>query len=158
MNDAAELRLVSAPDAVADAPGSPAVCAPAKKPRKKRPKWRPRPQPFDKLALDKRTRASMIFEGLVENIVSELGGRDQIGTIEMGIVETFAGALLGVKGFNIQIVTGQDVDWEKFSGVASTAIRAASRLMPWRRPKPIEDLYAELERKQAERLKAEAVP
>jgi hypothetical protein len=144
MNDVADLHLVRAPDAVADAPGSPAVCAPAKKPRKKRPKWRPRPQPFDRLGLDRRTRAAMIFDKLVADILRDLGGADQVGTIELGIVETFAGAYLGVKGFNNAIVTGQDVDWEKFSGVASTAIRAASRLQPWRRSKDITPSLSDL--------------
>jgi hypothetical protein len=42
--------------------------------------------------------------------------------------------------------------------VAGAMVRIASRLGLQRRPKPVEDLYTELARKQSERLKAEASP
>jgi hypothetical protein len=131
------IALIRSPDAPESLPGCQSG-APAKPPRKKRPRWTPRPRPLDRSQLDGRTKGAMLFDQLVAEIVADLGGPDQISTIEQGLVVGYVAARLGVEGFSARIAAGQAVDWSEFAGTASTMIRAAARLRPWRRLKLID--------------------
>jgi hypothetical protein len=125
------------------------------KPKRKRPKWVPKPRPFDRSQLDGRTVGAKIFDKMVSDITAELGGSDQIGTIEMGLVEGYVGMRLGVKGFNARLVSGEEIDWSQFCGTLSTMIRAAERLQPWRRSKDVTtfgDLIRQDQEQQRQRL------
>ena len=105
--------------------------------RRKRPRWTPKPRPLDRSQLDGRTTAAKLFDKMVADILAELGGSDQIGTIEMGYIEGYVGMRLGVSGFNARLVSGEQINWAEFCGTLSTMIRAAERLRPWRRSKDV---------------------
>ena len=107
------------------------------KPRRKRPRWTPKPRPLDRSQLDGRTTAAKLFDKMIADILAELGGSDQIGTIEMGYIEGYVGMRLGVSGFNARLVSGEEINWAEFCGTLSTMIRAAERLHPWRRSKDV---------------------
>jgi hypothetical protein len=51
-----------------------------------------RPQLLTRRALDGRTNAARHFDRLVVDIERDLGGRDQLSTIERSLVEAFCGA------------------------------------------------------------------
>jgi hypothetical protein len=61
-------------------------------PAKRRNKGRIRPQLLTRAELDGRTNAAKLFDKLVVDIENDLGGRDQLSTIERVLVEGFVGA------------------------------------------------------------------
>jgi hypothetical protein len=54
-----------------------------------------KPQLLTREQLDGRTNAAKVFDGLVSDIEGDLGGHDQLSTIERALVEAFAGATGG---------------------------------------------------------------
>ena len=114
--------------------------APAKafrKPRKRQKNWTPRPKLVDRSSLDGRTTSARLYDKLIADVVADLGGLDQIGQIEQGLIIAYVASRLGVESHAARIVAGQAVDWSEFAGTASTMIRAAARLKPWRRLKDV---------------------
>ena len=108
-----------------------------RKPRTRQKNWTPRPKLVDRSALDGRTSNAKLYDKLIADICSDLGGVDQIGHIERGLIIAYVASRLGVESHAARIVAGQAVDWSEFAGTASTMIRAAARLQPWRRLKEI---------------------
>ena len=114
--------------------------APAKafrKPRKRQKNWTPRPKLVDRSSLDGRTTAARLYDKLIGDVVADLGGLDQVGQIEHGLDHRYVASRLGVESHAARMVAGQAVDWSEFAGTASTMIRAAARLKPWRRLKDV---------------------
>ena len=144
------ITLIRSPDA----PESPAACqsgAPAKPPRKKRPKWTPRPRPLSRASLDGRTAAAKLFDKLAADIEADLGGRSQLSTIEVCLIEGFAGAYVGLANINTKLALGQAIDLGEMSGAISSLVRVAQRLGTSKRIKDITpSLSAYLQSKEAE--------
>jgi hypothetical protein len=107
-----------------------------KKPRTRQKNWTPRSKPVDRSSLDGRTIGARLYDKLIGDILDELG--QDISTIEHGLVIAYVASRLGVESFSARIAAGQTIDWQEFAGTASTMIRAAARLKPWRRLKLIE--------------------
>jgi hypothetical protein len=104
-----------------------------RKPRTRQKNWTPRPKLVDRSALDGRTSNAKLYDKLIADVVSDLGGLDQISHVEHGLIIAYVASRLGVESHAAKIVAGAPVDWSEFAGTASTMIRAAARLKPWRR-------------------------
>jgi hypothetical protein len=129
MMEHVQLALIRSPDA----PESPAACQPEarakSRPRKKRPKWTPRPRPLSRASLDGRTAAAKLFDKLAADIATDLGGRDQLSTIEVCLIEGFAGAYVGLANINTKLALGQAIDLGEMSGRSPRPTRADLRLV-----------------------------
>jgi len=141
---------------LAHCPPDAAAIAPPQKP--KRSHRAVLPQLVTRDMLDGRSTAAPQFNALAAEIQNDLGGRDMLSAIELNLIEAYVGACLTMQALNVKLVMGQQIDHGLHALVAGAMVRIASRLGLQRRPKPVEDLYTELARKQAERLKAEASP
>jgi len=66
-----------------------------------------RPQLFTREQLDKRTNACKLFDRLCADIEADLGGREQLSTIERQLIEAFAGAAVTMSDLNCRIALGR---------------------------------------------------
>jgi hypothetical protein len=103
--------------------------------KQKRSPWTPKPRPVDRHQLDGRLAAARLFDKAVNDIVREMGG--DLSRIELGLVEGWCGAHVGLQGLIAQLIEGKQIDWSVYAGTLSTMCRTASRLQPWRRQKDI---------------------
>ena len=108
-----------------------------RKPRTRQKHWTPRPKLVDRSAIDGRTSNAKLYDKLIADVVNDLGGLDQVGHIEQGLIIAYVASRLGVEEHAARIVAGAPVRWDEFAGTASTMIRAAARLKPWRRLKDV---------------------
>jgi hypothetical protein len=96
-----------------------------------------RPQLLTRDALDQRTNAFKLFDRLVVDIEQDLGGRDQLSTIERALVEAFAGAAVTLHNLNTRLALGESIDLGQHAQAVSAMVRVASRLGLQRRAKDI---------------------
>ena len=59
--------------------------------------------------LDGRTSAAKAFDKLVADIEADLGGRDQLSTIQLVLIEAFAGAAVTLQHLNTRLALGQEI-------------------------------------------------
>jgi hypothetical protein len=69
-----------------------------------------RPQLLTRSQLDGRTNAAKALDRLVANIEADLGGHDQLSTIERALVEGFADAAVTLHHFNTQLALGEAIN------------------------------------------------
>jgi hypothetical protein len=100
-----------------------------------------RPQLLTRAQLDGRTSAAKAFDQLVTDIEADLGGRDQLSTIERALIEAFAGAAL--HHLNTQLALGQQIDLSQYAQVVSAMVRVASRLGLQRRSRDVTPTLSE---------------
>jgi hypothetical protein len=79
-------------------------------------------------ALDGRTKARKQFDAIARGIAVDLGGEDQLSTIQRHLVEAFAGAAVHVHDLNARLLLGEQVDIVAHSQAISTMVRIASRI------------------------------
>ena len=60
--------------------------------------------------LDGRTGAAKAFDALVAAIENDLGGADQLTSIERSLVEGFVGATITLKNINAKMCLGHEID------------------------------------------------
>jgi hypothetical protein len=106
-------------------------------PVKRRNKGRIRPQLLTRDQLDGRTSAAKLFDRLVGDIEQDLGGRDQLSTIERVLIEGFAGAALTLHHLNTKLALGKEIDLSQHAQAVSAMVRVASRLGVSRRAKDV---------------------
>jgi hypothetical protein len=87
--------------------------------------------------LDGRTNAAKLFDRLITDIEADLGGSDQLSTIERQLVEAFAGAAVTLQHLNTQLALGEKIDLSQHAQAVSAMVRVASRLGLQRRMKDI---------------------
>jgi hypothetical protein len=97
-------------------------------PRSRKPHRATRPQLLNRDQLDGRTNAAKAFDAIAEGIAQDLGGHDQLSTIQRHLVEAFAGAAVHVHDLNARLLLGQEVDILAHSQAISTMVRVASRI------------------------------
>jgi hypothetical protein len=78
--------------------------------------------------IDGRTRAAVKFDRIANGICNDLGGADQLTTVQKHLVAAFAGCALHVSDLNAKLLLGQDIDIVEHSQVVSTLVRLASRI------------------------------
>ena len=91
-------------------------------------------------SLDGRLIVAKVYDRLVDQIHSDLGGRDQLTAIELSLVEAFAGATVVTDHLNTRILTGAEIDnisVAMHAQAISAMVRVASRLGLQRRAKPV---------------------
>ena len=123
-----------------EAVGEPARQAP-RHPRRHR---RSRPQLPSLAELDGRTNSARALKQLIRDIEQDLGGADQLSTIERELVAGFAGAALTARSLNIKLALGQDVLPAELSQSVSTMVRVAHRLGHQRRQKDVTPSLSDL--------------
>jgi len=94
-------------------------------------------------SLDGRCAARKAFDQIYNAIVSDLGGADQLSTVQVALVEAFAGSALVVEHNNAKLLLGANVDLEQHSAAISTLCRLASRIGTARLPKNVAPSVAE---------------
>jgi hypothetical protein len=102
-------------------------------------------------ALDGRTRARKIFDRIATGIATDLGGEDQLSTVQRHLVEAFAGAAVHVEFLNTRLLLGEKVEILEHSQAISSMVRIASRIGVNRIPRNVTPTVAEyLEPERAE--------
>jgi hypothetical protein len=115
-----------------------------------------RPQLVTRAQLDGRTSAAKAFDKLVANIEADLGGRDQLSTIELVLIEAFAGATVTLQHLNTRLALGQEIDLGQYAQTVSAMVRVASRLGLRRRARDVTPSLSDLLREDQARQQAAA--
>jgi hypothetical protein len=87
--------------------------------------------------LDGRTKARKQFDSIASGIAADLGGEEQLSTIQRHLVEAFAGAACHVNDINARLLLGEEIDVVLHSQAISTMVRIATRLGVRRVPKSV---------------------
>jgi hypothetical protein len=78
--------------------------------------------------IDRRCRAAQEFDAIASGIATDLGGEEQLSTIQRHLVEAFAGAACHVNDINARLLLGEEIDVVVHSQAISTMVRIASRI------------------------------
>jgi hypothetical protein len=113
--------------------------APASKPVRRRHRA-VKPQLLTRGTLDKRSSAFKLFNRLAADIEADLGGRDQLSTIELTLIEAYVGATVTLQHLNTQLALGQPIDLGQHAQAVSAMVRVASRLGLQRRARSVNEL------------------
>jgi hypothetical protein len=95
-------------------------------------------------ALDGRTRPAKEFDGIVANIINDLGGDPS--TIQLILAEAFAGSAVTVRDLNTRLKLGEKIDIAEQSQALTTLVRVASRLPSGRVARDITPLLSDIMR------------
>lgn len=115
----------------------PSACSPESLAKRRRQHKATRPQLLTRAQLDGRTSAAKALDKLVADIEADLGGRDQLSTIELALIEAFAGATVTLQHLNTRLALGQEIDLSQHAQAVSSMVRVASRLGLQRRAREI---------------------
>jgi hypothetical protein len=127
----------------AEASEKPLGCLPDVQSARRRSKRATRPQLLTRDQLDGRTNAAKVFDRLVGDIEADLGGRDQLSTIERALVEAFAGAAVTLHNLNTRLALGEQINLSEHATAVSAMVRVASRLGLQRRPRDVSPTLGE---------------
>jgi len=97
----------------------------------------PKARLLTRTSLDGRTRARKLFDSIVAGIESDLGGAGHLSTVEVALVEAFAGATIHVHDLNARLLLGQKIDLSEHAAAISSLVRIASRIGTRRRPRDV---------------------
>jgi len=131
-------------------------CSPESQAKRHRQHKATRPQLLTRAELDGRTNAAKAFDRLVRDIEVDLGGPDQLSTIERALVEAFAGAAVTLQHLNTRLALGQEIDLGQYAQVVSAMVRVASRLGLRRRARDLTPSLSDLLREDQARQQAVA--
>jgi hypothetical protein len=121
----------------------PSACSPESLAKRRRQHQATRPQLLTRAQLDGRTSAAKAFDKMVADIEADLGGRDQLSTIERALIEAFAGAAVILHHLNTQFALGQQIDLSQHAQAVSAMVRVASRLGLQRRSRDVTPTLSE---------------
>jgi hypothetical protein len=100
--------------------------------------------------LDGRTKASKQFDAIAQGIADDIKGSGELSTIQLHLVEAFAGCAIIINAINAQLLSGGAIDVTEHSQAASTLVRLASRLGLHRRMRDANDLTEHIARLEAD--------
>ena len=83
---------------------------------------------LSRAALDGRTAVAKQFDSIAASIATDMGGEDQLCTIQKHLVEAFAGCAVNVSDLNARLLLGEKVDLAQHAQAVTTLVRVASRL------------------------------
>ena len=78
-------------------------------------------------ALDGRTAVAKQFDAIASAIAADMGGEDELSTIQRHLIEAFAGAAVHVSDLNARLLLGEKVDLAQAAQAVTTLVRVASR-------------------------------
>jgi hypothetical protein len=81
-----------------------------------------------RVALDGRTRARKIFDAIAHGVAQDLGGENQLSTVQLHLVEAFAGIAITCNSINAKLLLGEEVDLMQHFQAVSSLCRIASRI------------------------------
>jgi hypothetical protein len=84
-----------------------------------------------------------IYDRLISAVHADLGGRDQLSTIELALIQGFVGASIVTEHINATVINGGAIDAPTVSMYAqavSTMVRCAAKLGVSRRAKLVPSL------------------
>ena len=116
---------------------------PKRQPGEKRKHVRTKPQLLTRAELDGRSNAAKFYDQLIIDIENDLGGRDNISTIEHGLIEAYAGAKVWLDNINTRLALGQQIDFSEHASAISALVKTASRLGLSRRSKNVTPTLSE---------------
>jgi hypothetical protein len=87
--------------------------------------------------LDRRTRAHRAFSALVSGVTADLGGEEQLSTIERALIQAFAGVSVHTADMNARLLQGDPIDLTEHAATVGAMVRIASRLGIQRRPREV---------------------
>jgi hypothetical protein len=93
-----------------------------------RPKGPVKPVPVTRADLDDRTAAARMWDSLSANIASDLGGVDNLSSVQRTLIEAFVGVSIQLTDLNMRGLKGEKVDLSELSLAASTLVRIATRI------------------------------
>jgi hypothetical protein len=85
--------------------------------------------------LDGRTRVRRQFDAISAGIAADLGGEDQLSTVQKHLVEAFAGCAITLNDLNARAMLGEAIDIMAYSTAVSTLVRVAAKLGMARQPR-----------------------
>ena len=94
-------------------------------------------------SIDSRCGPAKAFDRIVAGIQNDLGGRDQLSTVESALIEAFAGATVHVNQLNALLLLGEAIDLADHAAAISAMVRVAARIGLRRRPRDITPSVAE---------------
>ena len=79
--------------------------------------------------LDGRTTVAKQFDAIASSIAEDLGGADQLSTVQKHLVEAFAGCAVVLTDINARAMTGAEaIDLFAYSNAVSTLVRVANKI------------------------------
>jgi len=96
-----------------------------------------RPQLLTRDALDGRTNAAKTFDRIRAGIRADLGGDDALTTVEVALIDAFAGATIQMHDLNTRLLLGQQIDIADHAATISAMVRVAARIGVARRAKNV---------------------
>jgi hypothetical protein len=85
-------------------------------------------QPLTRASLDGRSNAARLFDRIVTDITADLGGKQQLSTVALALIEAFAGSCITLDALNARLLLGEQIDLSDHAQVVSAMVRVASRL------------------------------
>jgi hypothetical protein len=78
--------------------------------------------------LDRLARSARQFDAIARGVAEDMGGEDQLSTVQKHLCEAFAGVALQVNDCNARLLLGERVDIIEHSAACAILVRIASRL------------------------------
>jgi hypothetical protein len=94
-------------------------------------------------SLDQRTNASKAFDRIVTEITADLGGEENLSTVQKGLIEAYAAASVVLADLNTRLLLGQQIDLADHAAAISSMIRVAARIGVHRVPRDVTPRLAE---------------
>jgi len=111
--------------------------APVEVKRKKRPNRATKPQLLLREKLDQRLAARQYMDRLAADIQRDLGGKDQLSTIELSLIEAFVSSTITMSAMSAKLALGEAIDFSTLAQTIGAMVRVASRLGIQRRSRDI---------------------
>lgn len=73
--------------------------------------------------LDRRSTAFREFVAIADGVIADLGGENNISTVQKHLVEAFAGAALNMHDLNSRLMLGEKIDVTEHSQALSSLVR-----------------------------------
>lgn len=100
--------------------------------------------------LDGRTNVAKQFDAIASGIAEDLGGENQLSTVQKHLIEAFAGCAVVLSDINTRAMTGVEaIDLLAYSTAVSTLVRVANKIGLRRIPKDVTPSLAEILRGEA---------
>jgi hypothetical protein len=114
-----------------------------------------KPVPVTRADLDDRTAAARMWDNLSRNIAADLGGEDNLSSVQKTLIEAFVGVSIQLTDINMRGLQGEKVDLSELSLAASTLVRIATRIGITRQPRDVGSSLGDLLRADHERQQRE---
>jgi hypothetical protein len=93
-----------------------------------RPHRAAKPQLLTPDALDGRTNAAKTFDRIRAGIRADLGGDNMLTTVEVALIDAFAGATIQMHDLNTRLLLGQQIDSADHSAAINAMAKLAARI------------------------------